>query len=246
MKISFLVSRLIYLLRNFARKNFLGNRTVLHPVIESVKQQSITYLKEEALNDLYEQVRRVESEKLSGALIEAGCALGGSAIVMATAKSKSRPFYIYDVFGMIPPPSNVDGRDVHKRYEDIKLGKSEGIDGEKYYGYKENLIDEVESNFYKHNLHIESNNIYLVKGLFQNTLQINQDIAIAHIDGDWYESVKTCLERIAPHLVLGGTLVIDDYSSWSGCRKAVDDYFQDKRNKYKFTYKSRLHITRIN
>lgn len=91
---------------------------------------------------------------------------------------------------------------------------------------------------------VDANNTYLVKGLFQDTLHINEPVAFAHIDGDWYESVMVCLQRIAPHLVRGGVLVIDDYDDWSGCRKAVDEYFSDKQHLYTFIRKSRLHIVR--
>jgi predicted O-methyltransferase YrrM len=75
-------------------------------------------------------------------------------------------------------------------------------------------------------------------------MQIKDHIALAHIDGDWYESVKTCLERIEPHLVSGGVLVIDDYDAWSGCRTAVDEYFSDKKNLYQYIRKARLHLVR--
>jgi Macrocin-O-methyltransferase (TylF) len=85
---------------------------------------------------------------------------------------------------------------------------------------------------------------HAVKGLFQNTLNVSGPVAMAHLDGDWYESVMVCLERITPHLVSGGILVIDDYFDWSGCRKAVDEYFLDKRPDFKFITKSRLHIIR--
>jgi hypothetical protein len=38
--------------------------------------------------------------------------------------------------------------------------------------------------------------------------------------------------------------VIDDYDDWSGCRKAVDAYFRDKRDTYEFIRRARLHIVR--
>ena len=78
-------------------------------VIRSVRSESLTYLNKAALMDLFDQVRLAEQHRRAGILIEAGCALGGSAIVMASAKSRTRPFYVYDVFGMIPPPSENDG-----------------------------------------------------------------------------------------------------------------------------------------
>ena len=79
---------------------------------------------------------------------------------------------------------------------------------------------------------------------FQDTVHIDQPVALAHIDGDWYESVMTCLQRIEPHLAEGGVMVIDDYDAWSGCRTAVDEYFADKMDRYRFKHQARLHIIR--
>jgi asparagine synthase (glutamine-hydrolysing) len=214
------------------------------PIVRSVRAESLSYLDEIALNDLFEGVQAVEQSGLSGILIEAGCALGGSAIVIAAAKSEARPFLVFDVFGMIPPPSEQDGIDVHRRYREIKNGQSLGMGGEKYYGYEENLFDKVTENFRRHGVPVETKNIHLVRGLFQDTLRIDETVAFAHIDGDWYESVRTCLERIEPRLVPGGALVIDDYDAWSGCRKAVDEYFADKKDRYEFVRKARLHVVR--
>ena len=48
----------------------------------------------------------------------------------------------------------------------------------------------------------------LIQGLFQDTLQLDEPVALAHLDGDWYESTMTCLTRIAPLLVPGGRIVL--------------------------------------
>ena len=220
------------------------HRIKLHTIISSVIQESLTYLDYSALQHLAEQITKIETEGIKGIIIETGCALGGSSIILAAGKAKSRPLHIYDVFDMIPPPTEEDGNDVHNRYEIIKSGESTGIAGHKYYGYEENLHDIVIANLDRYGHSTEPNNIFLIKGLFQNTLHIDQPVALAHIDCDWYKSVFTCLERIEPHLVDGGVLVIDDYYAWTGCRKAVDEYFIDKQSNYKFVNKSRLHIIR--
>jgi asparagine synthase (glutamine-hydrolysing) len=216
----------------------------LPPIINSVRVDALTYLDDAALNDLFQQVNRIELQRIEGDLIEAGCALGGSAIVIAAAKSPERFFFVYDVFGMIPPPSEQDGTDVHNRYNVIKNVGSQGIRGNRYYGYEENLYEKVIDNFRRHGVPVEENNTCLVKGLFENTMNINRPVVLAHLDCDWYESVMTCLQRITPYLVHGGVLVIDDYNHWSGCRKAVDTYFRNKRNEYQFINKARLHIVR--
>jgi len=217
----------------------------LPAIVSAVRADHLTYLDEDALRDLYEGVQEVERCGLEGSLIEAGCALGGSAIVITTAKSPARPFYVYDVFDMIPPPSNFDGADVHDRYQTIRSGKSEGLGGRTYYGYETDLLGKVIASFHRHGVPPESTNTRFVRGLFQETMQIDGPVALAHIDGDWYESVMTCLIRIAPRLLPGGVLVIDDYNDWSGCRAAVDTYFADKRDKFTFVRKARLQIVRV-
>ena len=214
------------------------------PEINAVIADALTYLEEAALEDLHSLVRRIEEQSVPGILIEAGCALGGSAIVMATAKSQLRQLNVYDVFGVIPPPSDRDGQDVLDRYQVITKGESIGIDGQKYYGYEENLYAKVTESFARHGVPVDAHHVHLIKGLFQDTLEINQPVALAHVDGDWYESVTVCLQRIVPHLSPGGILVIDDYGAWSGCRDAVDEYFRDRSGDFEFIQRSRLHIQR--
>jgi O-methyltransferase len=214
-------------------------------VIRDVLADSLTFLDLTALSDLHRMVRSCERNKLEGVLIEAGCAAGGSAIVMTSAKRPSRQIFVYDVFGMIPEPSEKDGADVLDRYKVIKQGDAKGIGDREYYGYESDLMTKVENNFSKHGYPTAKNNVMLVKGLFSDTITGSEPVALAHLDGDWYSSVKVCLERIVPRLVVGGTLVIDDYDAWSGCRKAVDEYFADKKKNFAFVKKSRLSIVRI-
>ena len=86
-------------------------------------------------------------------------------------------------------------------------------------------------------------NVELVKGLFEDTIDIEQPVALAHLDGDWYDSTMVCLERIAPRLSPGGRLVVDDYYSWSGCQRAVDDYFKG-RSEFCLLERAKLHVVR--
>lgn len=211
-------------------------------IIAAVRAARLTFLEEANLRDLYEAVSHVERAGLPGQIIEAGCALGGAAIVMATAKRRTRRMTIYDVFAMIPPPSERDGADVHARYAEIARGESAGIGGDTYYGYRGNLLSEVKANFSRFGVRPLTHRVSMVKGLFADTMKSPARVALAHIDADWFDSVTTCLEAIAPRLVKGGTLVIDDYDTWSGCTAAVDSYFKDRMAEFKFVRKSRLHI----
>jgi hypothetical protein len=145
---------------------------------------------------------------------------------------------------MIPPPSAEDGEDVHRRYATIVSGESKGIGGQRYYGYRDDLLAEVTESFERHGYPVREHNVELIQGLFEETIRLTEPVALAHLDGDWYESTMTCLNRIAPLLSSGGRIVVDDYDTWSGCRKAVDEYF-GARDGYRFERHARLHIVRV-
>lgn len=195
-------------------------------LIAHIREKKLSYLTAKKLLSLAHTCQDIEKRRLNGLFLEAGCALGGSSILMASIKSTQRPLLIYDVFGMIPPPTDKDTQDVHDRYRTISEGKSTGIDGERYYGYEANLYEIVLSNFRDFDIDCEKQNVQLIKGLLQETMTINQPVAFAHIDVDWYEPVMTCLTRIFPHLIVGGSIILDDYHDWGGCRKAADEYLQ--------------------
>lgn len=210
-----------------------------------VKKAKLTYLSLGALVDLARTIKTMELSKLPGQIIEAGCALGGSAIVITSNKMADRQFNIYDTFEKIPPPSINDGPDGITRFSEIELGKSIGISGDAYYGYQDNLEELVIRNFAYFGFPIQNNNTNLEKGLFENSLSVGDPVALAHIDCDWYESVKTCLTRISPQMVVGGRFIIDDYADWSGCKKAVDEFLDANPNQYKIENYARLHLIRI-
>lgn len=196
-------------------------------LVSRIRAGKLTYLSDRKLASLAATCSAIEDEALPGVFIEAGCALGGSAILIATLKSPERRFFVYDVFGMIPPPTEEDTQDVHDRYRTIVGGKSVGIDGDKYYGYQENLYDVVQGNLRRFGIDPEAQSVALVKGLVQDTMHIDQPVAFAHVDVDWYEPVSTCLRRIFPRLVQGGSIILDDYHDWGGCRKATDEYLRE-------------------
>lgn len=213
-------------------------------VITAVRRERLTYLEPGALADLHNSIMRLEAEDRTGIVVEAGCALGGSAIVMAAAKAPKRPFHVFDTFEQIPPPSEKDDFHAKQRYDTIVSGRATGIRGGVYYGYVPDLLTRVRQSFENYGLPVEKNAISLVQGLFEHTMLHDDPVAFAHIDCDWYDSVMTCLASIVPRLVPGGELVIDDYDDWAGARQAVETYFSEKKEGFVWTRKSRLHITR--
>ena len=75
-------------------------------------------------------------------------------------------------------------------------------------------------------------NIELVKGditktvpeYVKNNPQIK--ISLLNLDTDIYEPAVTALEYFYPRIVIGGILILDDYGTFPGETKAVDDYFK--------------------
>jgi O-methyltransferase len=67
-----------------------------------------------------------------------------------------------------------------------------------------------------------------VKGWFEETIPEHRrelaPIALLHLDGDWYESTKFCLEQLWDLVSPAGYVIIDDYGWWKGCRAAVDEF----------------------
>lgn len=203
-------------------------------VCQRVREKRLTYLPLTALQSLVHLVEELERNSVTGKIVEAGCALGGSSITICAAKNSDRPLEIYDTFEMIPPPSEKDGKDVIERYELIKKGKARGIEGDEYYGYLHDIPARVTASFAEFDHEVSENNVSLHKGLLQDTMHIDSPVALAHIDVDWYEPVYTSLQRVLPFLDRNGVIVLDDYFSWSGCRDATDDFFRDCKGEFEF------------
>lgn len=117
----------------------------------------------------------IEADGVAGVVIEAGTALGGSAIVLATSKAAGRPMRLYDTFGMIPPLSEHDGQDVHDRYAVIANGKASGIDGGTHYGYIGDLVGQIKDNFRQHEAPLAD--VSFVLGSYDTTLIVDFDVA---------------------------------------------------------------------
>lgn len=236
-----------FLIRRFMKEadTRLIDEETISNLARTIIRDNLTYLPIEALLNIANTVVAIENNNIEGIFIEAGCALGGSTVLISKIKSDARCLMVYDVFGMIPAPTTSDTEDVHERYNVILNGSSPGIGGEEYYGYRKDLFAQVISNLRKYRVDPPKKNVSLIKGLLQETLRPTEAIAFAHIDVDWYEPVKVSLERIFPNLAVGGTIIIDDYFAWGGCRKAVDEFLSAAGTTVEISpIAGRLNITR--
>lgn len=184
----------------------------------------------ERMYSLYKAVKYVVQAKLEGDFVECGVWKGGSAMVIAyTLKAlrvTDRGIFLYDTFeGMSEPTehdmknSTGDGNHVRKYWEDQQKG---GINEWCY-----SSLDEVRSNLERTGYPMSQ--IHTVKGKVEDSIPntIPKKISLLRLDTDWYESTKHELMYLYPILTDKGVLIIDDYGSWAGAKKAVDEFFVD-------------------
>ena len=202
----------------------LPTKVEISQLISIIRAKNLSYCGPPKLENLAAAVCTVRAAGVPGNYLEAGVALGGSAILLALFKPAEVVLDLYDVFSMIPSPAEHDGEDAHRRYNEIRSGNSAGIGGGTYYGYIDNLLEVVKANLRGFGLDPDGSTIHCTPGLFEDTLRPTGPIALAHVDCDWYDSVRVCIEQITPHLSAGGMIIFDDYSSYSGCRSAVDEW----------------------
>jgi O-methyltransferase len=200
-------------------RDVLGPRRV-GPVARRIRADNLTYLTWSKLRSLERACD--EARVLPGHVVECGVALGGSGILMSTLLP-DRDFHGYDVFQTIPAPGDNDPPEAHERYAEIASGRSAGLNGEKYYGYIDGLYSRVIDSFARYGVPV-GERVQLHRGLFDETLMPQWPVALAHIDCDWYDPVKLCLERLTPHLVSNALVVMDDYFDYGGCRRATDEH----------------------
>lgn len=61
----------------------------------------------------------------------------------------------------------------------------------------------MQSNFKKFGINCNELYVTLVNGLVQDTMKIDQSVAFAYIDVDWYNPIITSLKRVFQNLVGG-------------------------------------------
>ena len=128
----------------------------------------------------------------------------------------SRHLYLFDTFRGMTEPSEEDGERAarwmrSRRPKHFVVG-----------------LEEV-----RHNLNLTgypADHVHLISGPVENTLpgSAPERICLLRLDTDFYKSTLHELVHLFPRLQPGGVLIVDDYGSWEGARKATDEYLADK------------------
>lgn len=208
----------IQLLWGIFRKDFH-----IHKIELILAIKPYTMLSYPRLFKLYEAASRLEKEKIDGSFVECGVWKGGSAGIIAgvAKRNKNRHIWLFDSWKGLPAPA---------KYDISCTGKpgKEGMVVSSKEKAKELLFKKLK---------LDSNKVHLVEGWFTDTISSHKKdigkIALLHLDCDWYESVKFCLEELYDDIVKDGFIFIDDYGYWKGCKKAVDEFIDEKNLRIK-------------
>ncbi len=193
---------------------------------ERAQEYSLTSV--ECLYAVYQAVRYIHRGRISGDFVECGVWRGGSTMMMALTLAglgdTARKIYLYDTFaGMTrPEPIDVrsrDGAEALARWETFERGDH----NEWTYAPLEEVRRNMLSTGYP------EDKLVFVEGDVEETLPgvIPDQIALLRLDTDWYRSTYHELRHLYPRLAARGALIIDDYGSYEGSRKATDQYFEE-------------------
>ncbi len=220
------IKRYIYLI-SFLSKYFFLSKEKKIKCMFVFKLFPFTMGGSKALENAFDMIRYVDENKIEGGIVECGVAEGGTSAIMALTNRISnfptRNLYLFDSFEGLPSPTSEDflngktGDFIRPLDKGDCLGKIEDV---KYL-----LFEKLKLNVSK---------IKLVKGWFQDTIPIfkfSEKIAVLRLDGDWYDSTKIPLENFFGNISVGGVIIIDDYATCYGSRKAVDEFISNISSK---------------
>jgi O-methyltransferase len=182
----------------------------LPPHLRLIRQYSL--LSTFHLLYLEELCRRVGEEGIPGDLVECGVYRGGSAGILGreAMRSPTRRLWLFDAFAGMPAPSEHDDAGAHA----IARGFVGSEDDTRY------VLDR---------LGIPPDRYTLVVGWLEDTLPglDKPDVALLHVDTDFYKPVKLALEQFYPHVSPGGYVVLNDYGAFEGARRATDEFLAE-------------------
>lgn len=176
------------------------------------------YSKVHYLTHKYEMIKNLE-----GNIVECGVGLGSSFLVFLYLNKhygRKGILWGFDSFEGFPEPT---------KYDESPRTPKKG----EHSGTSIKLIENLTRACLDDNIFI-NNNVKLVKGFFDNTLEKydGSPIALLHVDADLYESTKYPLEALYPFVVKRGIILFDEYlnaiKGFPGAVKAIDEFFKNK------------------
>jgi len=166
------------------------------------------------LDNLQHCVETVLADGVPGDLIETGVWRGGASILMravlAAHEVTDRTVWLADSFKGLPPSTHA-----------VDVAEGIKLDGIPTLAVSE---ETVRANFARYGL--LDDQVQFLVGWFKDTLPAApiQQLAVARLDGDLYESTWDAITVLYPKLSPGGFLIVDDYGAIPACARAIQDY----------------------
>ena len=163
--------------------------------------------------NLVRLAERIDRERVPGDVVECGVLDGGTAALVAWATRHSRPprsIHLFDSWEGLPQSTEQDGAAAL-----VWSGQVIGSPAR---------VARI-----MRTLGIEKSRIRYHRGWFDQvfpTVDI-RPVALVHVDCDFYEPTRLCLEKWYPCLAPGGFMQFDDYDAFLGCHKAVNGFLAD-------------------
>ena len=143
----------------------------------------------------------------------------------------TRNLWLYDTYeGMtVPTDHDIRARDELSAQEHFSESRAARPGARSDWFWAEATLEDVQTNVAMTDYPMDQ--VRFVRGPVEQTIpgQVPEEIALLRLDTDWYESTKHELTHLFPLLRPGGILIVDDYHYWRGSRKAVDEYFEERR-----------------
>lgn len=191
-------------------------------------------------------LRYVETFGIEGAFVECGTYTGGAsayalqALLRLRTDKPTRHYWGFDSFEGMPTPSALDGDHGAIWVKGKLMNELDSAELGELIGHDCNKADYGLCLSYLQKTGYPPSHIHLVKGWFQETLVPNcphiGPIAVLRTDGDFYESTKCVFDSLYGQVVQGGIVVIDDYGSFQGCRRATEEFFVSRNIKPHLVY----------
>lgn len=166
-----------------------------------------------------EKILEIAREKLEveGDFVEMGCYKGDTSLLLAEIlQGSEKRLWIYDSFEGLPEKLAEDESEIGKNFQAGELVVSKR---------------EVKERFLRAGLKLP----VIKKAWFSelNNSDLPEKIALAFLDGDFYESIKDSLKLVTPRTVKGGVIVVHDYNNPAlpGVMKAVDEWLKGRNLK---------------
>lgn len=195
-----------------------------------VKKDRKTYLSYPKLHYLVKNFLRLNSKRKGELFVaEFGVGRGGSAMILAWLVGHyGGKLVLFDVFGQIPPPTDMDGHRAKERYEVILNEETND-----YYGNVPDLLNILKRDISKV---CDLSQVEFIQGKYEETLhkfEADYTYHLVHIDCDWFESSIAVLSYLRTRLNSSAIIQIDDYSNWRGSTKAIEDAIWLKQYQFK-------------